>query len=585
MAEIPVLRVNDAGEHLEPPPAAYSYVRFSTSAQHLGDSLRRQVDAAEKYCKEHGLALNPVSYRDLGVSAFKRKNLEKGALAAFISAVKQGIIPKGSFLIIEQFDRLSRADIDLALELLLHLVRSGIKVVTLSDGKVWDKEAVKDVGNLIIAIVFMSRANNESAAKSERLEQVWDQKKLKAGQPGQRIVTSECPRWLKANEEKTGFIVLEDRVESVKKVFAMRIGGYGASSIASRANEERWPRPGNGRGDGWHTSTVGRLLKNRALLGEYQPHKNGDGETKRMPVGEPVLGYYPVVLDETMFLRAQASADRKGAFPGRRDASLKNWLQGLLKCECGRSMVRKNKNSQAQPGYARYYCTGRNRKVKRADGTLCPGASALELETAVLEVVSVNAPQYFEGTARSEALKAKADLLGVDLATAKLARDRYEEAIGSSKAPVASLVVRLTDAEAKVADIEKELRAVRAELADLAGDFETVFENIRKAVASVDSLDARAALREDLSRIIEKVVVHQDEGFIQVHLRGETAPVGQRLREDAGLPEQTALHEPASAFVPGLPQGIAVKLLTRAEQAAYLAQTEKDEESETGKGA
>ena len=141
---------------------AYSYVRFSTAKQELGDSLRRQVDMAEAYCAKHGLELNPVSYRDLGVSAFKRKNLEKGALAAFIAGVKAGKIPQGSYLVIEQFDRLSRADVDVALRLLLDLVHSGITLVTLVDEKIWDREAIKDVGNLILAIVFMSRANNES---------------------------------------------------------------------------------------------------------------------------------------------------------------------------------------------------------------------------------------------------------------------------------------------------------------------------------------------------------------------------------------------------------------------------------------
>lgn len=581
MAEIPVLRVNASDEHQEPPPDAYSYVRFSTAKQELGDSLRRQVDAAEKYCRQHGLVLNPVSYRDLGVSAFKRKNVEKGALAAFIQAVKQGIVPKGSLLVIEQFDRLSRADIDVALRLLLDLVHSGIKVVTLVDEKVWDREAVKDIGNLILAIVLMSRANNESAAKAERLSQVWDQKKQKAGTPGGRIVTSECPRWLKPTEDKTGFIVLEDRVASVKRVFEMRIGGYGVVSIVSRANKEKWPVPG--KGDSWHTSLVGRLLHNRALLGEYQPHKNGaDDDGKRTPVGEPVLGYYPAVLDETTFLRAQAAADRKGAFPGRRDASLKNWLQGLLKCTCGNSFVRKNKNAEAQPGYARYYCTARNRKVSRPDGTLCPGASALELENAVLEVVSHVAPQFFEGTARSGALKERADLLEVDLSSARQARDRFVEAIGISKAPVAALTKRTEDAQKVVKALEAELGAVRAELADLAGDFDSVFENIRKAVQSVDSLDARAALREDLSRIIEKVVVHEPDGYIQVHLRGEETPVVQPLRDGVVLPGMQVLDKLPSAEtgVPGLPQGLMVKPLTRKEQEAYLEQVERDEESQ-----
>lgn len=182
-------------ESISKQPVAYSYVRFSTAGQLKGDSLRRQVDECEAYCKREGLRLHPVSYRDLGVSAFKRRNLEKGALAAFISAVKLGKIEKGSYLVIEQFDRLTRTDLDVALKLLLDLVHSGIVVVTLADGIAWDKDAIKEPHKLMLAIVFMSRANNESAAKSERQSSLWRRKKEVAATTG-RPITSECPRWL-----------------------------------------------------------------------------------------------------------------------------------------------------------------------------------------------------------------------------------------------------------------------------------------------------------------------------------------------------------------------------------------------------
>lgn len=560
----------------EPRGVAYSYVRFSTVKQELGDSLRRQVEACEKYCREHNLELHPVSYRDLGVSAFKRKNLEKGALAAFIDAVKTGKVAKGSYLVIEQFDRMSRAQTSTALQLLLNLINAGIKVVTLDDKMVWDSDSINGThgtGNLVMAIVYMSRANNESQAKADRLSSIWANKKKEAALgTARRIVTSECPRWLAPNDEKTGFIVLEDRVESIKKVFDMRINGHGVTAIVSKANEEQWPCPGkppvrkSGESledynlrtrDGrviWHTSNVGRILHNRALLGEYQPFINDpEDDNKRIPSGDPIQGYYPAVLDEVTFLRAQAKANRDGRFPGRRDASLKNWLQGLLRCTCGHSFVRKNKDSKAQPDYARYYCTARNNKVKRADGTLCPGANAKELETAVLTVVSTVAPGYFQGTARLEELKAKADVLEVDVSAARQTRDRFVEAIGATKTPVKALVARLTEAEAECERLEKDLAAARAEIADLSGDFDDVFANIVKQVQNIENLDARAKLREELSRVIEKVVVNQDEGFIEVHLRGGEAPVIQPLRPTAMLP------------------GLSITPMTEAEYQAQLA--------------
>jgi DNA invertase Pin-like site-specific DNA recombinase len=530
-------------------PDAYSYVRFSTLAQELGGSLQRQVVACEAYCIENGLNLHAVSYRDLGVSAFKRKNIEKGALSAFISAVKSGIIKKGSYLIIEQFDRLSRADVDVALRLLLDLVHSGILVVTLSDKKVWDRPAIKDVGDLILAIVYMSRANNESAAKSLHLTYAWGQKKLKAGKPGEKIVTSECPLWLKPNESKTGFIVIEEKAESVRKVFAARLAGLGAGAITRKANTEGWPVPGKvppkRRGDTeprpitWWASNVTRMLTNRAVLGEYQPHINSTEDDSRIPAGDPVKGYYPAILDETVFLRVQAARNRQtergSPFPGRRDASYKNWLQGILKCECGQSYVRKNKNSLAQPGYARYYCQGRNK-----GSTKCPGSSAQALESAVLTIVSTMAPQVFSMSARMETLRADAEMAEVECSVARQTKDRFEEAIATSTVPIPTLLPRLAAAHAALVVQEKKLAAVRAEIAEADGDSDSVFENILRAVKDLNSVEARAALREDLSRVLEKVIVHESAGYIEAYLRGGAAPVLHPLRvADVAVPGMT----------------------------------------------
>src|SRR6516225_7146660 len=117
----------------ETPMIAYSYMRFSSAAQADGDSIRRQEAAAVDWCNRNGVGLDSeTTFRDLGRSAYlgaHRKNPARHALAAFLQMVESGKIPRGSYLIIENLDRLTREHIRPALTLLLNLIEQGIRVV------------------------------------------------------------------------------------------------------------------------------------------------------------------------------------------------------------------------------------------------------------------------------------------------------------------------------------------------------------------------------------------------------------------------------------------------------------------------
>src|SRR5262245_59033915 len=101
---------------------AFSYVRFSTPTQLKVDSLRRQLEWSTAYAKRKGWQLDEsLTLQDLGVSAFRGRNAEAGALARFLDAVKQGKVPPGSVLMIESLDRLSRAELKRSLRLFLDI--------------------------------------------------------------------------------------------------------------------------------------------------------------------------------------------------------------------------------------------------------------------------------------------------------------------------------------------------------------------------------------------------------------------------------------------------------------------------------
>src|SRR6516164_688654 len=93
------------------PATAYSYIRFSSPEQSKGDSLRRQTEDAAAWCQRHGVHLNTsTTLHDLGKSAFTgahRKNPDRHALAAFLKLIEGGKVPPGSYLVVENLDRLS----------------------------------------------------------------------------------------------------------------------------------------------------------------------------------------------------------------------------------------------------------------------------------------------------------------------------------------------------------------------------------------------------------------------------------------------------------------------------------------------
>src|SRR5262245_5720286 len=105
---------------------AYSYARFSNPSQADGRSLERQLEAARDYCQRHRLDLDERGFLDRGKSGYTGANATAGDLAEFIRLIEDGRVPKGSVLIVENTDRLSRLPADQASALITRIVRAGI---------------------------------------------------------------------------------------------------------------------------------------------------------------------------------------------------------------------------------------------------------------------------------------------------------------------------------------------------------------------------------------------------------------------------------------------------------------------------
>lgn len=358
-------------------PYAYSYVRMSTNIQLKGDSLRRQKDASQRYAELNNLKLiDDFKLEDIGVSAFTGANVETGCLGVFLEHVKTNKIPKGSFLLVESLDRLSRQDLLESVPLFLSIIRAGINIVTLIDQRLYPAGEAK-FEELLFSIITLSRAHEESKTKSMRVSAAWNNKR--ANLDTQKL-TKICPAWLELSEDRKSYKVVLNHDQTIKLIFSEADAGHGSFSIASKLNREGIPTLG--KSNGWHQSYVSKILANRAVIGEFQPHRYVNGEP--VASGEPISNYFPVLVSEDQFLRVQAGRrSRQVIGAGRKGPENRNLFTHIAKCEyCGSPMRFVNKGSGPKGGYY-LKCTNAVRKF----GCVTTGWKYADFETSFLYFV------------------------------------------------------------------------------------------------------------------------------------------------------------------------------------------------------
>ncbi|MEZ8065176.1 recombinase family protein [Vibrio sp. FF145] len=313
---------------------AHSYKRFSFSAQKKGDSIRRQTMAAESYCTTNKLTLSDQTFEDLGVSAFRSNNSKDDAgLGKFLLAVNEGKVDTPCYLLVESLDRLSRDNIDNAIQQLIHLAQADVIVVTLQDNHVYKKGM--SMIDYITALLIMQRANEESEIKSKRLQAAWQNRRTN---PDAKK-TKNCPFWLTVSEDRKSFD-LNNNVDLVQRVFAHALDGIGSPTIAKMLNSEGLVSP---KGKAWSDATVASILRNQAVIGVYEGRKryNEDGKRVDALTGDRLENYYPALFSADYFYSVQAamqsrSKTQKHATSG----SHLNVIKSIAACGCCGGSVR-----------------------------------------------------------------------------------------------------------------------------------------------------------------------------------------------------------------------------------------------------
>lgn len=322
----------------------YSYIRFSTKAQKLGFSEKRQLDQLNRFFEQYPQARQVERYEDLGVSAFKGKNLKTGQLAKFVERIKAKEILPNSLLLVESFDRISRMGGYDALELIISIIQADCAIYTLFDNRLYSRRKKDNGVDITLIQNILERANDESRSKSDRVTDAKARNLLRAEQG--EIIAKRAPFWISYAD---GQFVLNEHAKAVRRATELCFD-MGCAAIAKALNAENHPKT-------YSVGMITKLLRQNALYGSYIA-TDLDKQGRRTLVRKEIKDYYPAVISEAEFHRIGAKLEQrqKPALAGRHTAEFKNILRGIAFCACG-ATLRTHSAKKSERQYHDLLCT------------------------------------------------------------------------------------------------------------------------------------------------------------------------------------------------------------------------------------
>ena len=484
---------------------AYAYSRYSSPSQASGDSLRRQLKASLAFAEKHGLELD-TTLVDKGLSGFTGENRVKGALGSFLRRVERGEIAKGSFLLLDSMDRLSREGQTRTVNMLTNLTLAGIKVVNLAEDHILDDQA--DTLDYIRVIIHADRSRKESEEKGRKVREAHGDSKRLAREEG-IVWHRQGPRWFTATERKDGpirFVEIPERVAVVRRMFDMAERGMGTGAISRQLNDDG-VATFRDTGKGWFQAVVMDILRSRTAIGEYQPQRFIEGSKRRENDGPPIENYYPAIITLDQFHRVQASMDRnalstKGRGAPRSSSTLfNNLFIGISKCyQCGGTVgYNQSKTIGGLKSKAILRCNAGERHT-------CLNRVRYDydaLEASILKHVrDVTLPAFSTENTLPDALAMLvAQRAEVDVKVTNLTREIEDGARGLGDA----LNRRMDERDA----LDRRIKDLRVELERDAVKFpikaqqESLSEGMTRMARETDPYQARAAVSEAFKGIVD----------------------------------------------------------------------------------
>ena len=524
-------------------PRVYSYDRLSKTEQDFGDGERRQLSMAEAFAKRKGFILDKsLRLFDKGKSGYYGDNRKKGVLGQFLRSVENGLVPRGSILLVENIDRLSREGVVTTLkEIIFKLWDHGITLQTLSPEESYEP-GCDNAPKFMALWLYMNRAHSESFEKSRRITDARNMARENARTKGTQM-TSRCPAWLKPekkesknkNELEIEFTIIPEAQKTLEMMFDLKLKGVGKGTIVKRLNKEApWQRP-----NGWSPSYVNKILQYPAVIGEYQPYqrndkagerndKTGKPEPKRVPVSEPIQGYFPEVIKPEIFYAVQELFKvNKGK--GGRTGKVNNLFTHLVKCSyCGGSMtfVDKGKPPKGKKhlicynGKRDFGCSKEHKisydEAEKAILENCTGLHPEQVLPSSDERIKLchSLSQRIQGKkGEIRDIDERVENLDDHIENSKYRdrREEHEERINKLKQQKKIL-------EAEIEDDEREHRKARSALQSFAR-WQNDLASLQKALKTGD-IEIRMRMRSHLQELIEKIDVFA-VGFKKIYNVGK----------------------------------------------------------------
>ena len=227
--------------------------------------------------------------------------------------------PKGTHLIIEQWDRLSREHRRPTQRLIEDLLDKGIKIVTLNDRQIWSIDGYDDDISLVIRLLLsLEQAHKFSENLSRRLTAAWQSNTARVRE-GTRKRSKAAPRWLEfiGTLDNGHFEVKPEVAATVIEVYTRYASGETTNSIANDLRGRGVPLI-SGKHTGWRQSNIRKIVSSKAPYGILELGKGRKND--RVLTGEVIHDYFPRIVDEEIQRRVlwrlskpTASGQSKGA--------------------------------------------------------------------------------------------------------------------------------------------------------------------------------------------------------------------------------------------------------------------------------